>query len=160
MKQFSLLFLCLILFGACGQPTQINQETEAATGHQIKVGSVGFHVAYKIPNDSTARMQAFLQTHEKFMRETHHLDGDVEPLILTYAVFKAPELNNPLDPNSGETGNTLYGITEIYNGPEGAMAHMKLGQEREAMFAELVSLTNQYCVSGILGAPVIRAMQD
>jgi hypothetical protein len=37
---------------------------------------------------------------------------------------------------------------------------MKLGQEREAMFAELVSLTNQYCVSGILGAPVIRAMQD
>jgi len=27
------------------------------------------------------------------------------------------------------------------------------------MFSELVALTNEYCVSGILGAPVIRAMQ-
>jgi len=26
------------------------------------------------------------------------------------------------------------------------------------MFAELVKLTNEYCVSGILGAPIIRAM--
>jgi len=69
-------------------------------------------------------------------------------------------LNNPFDPNSGETGNTLYGLTEIYNGPEGVQAHMTLGQQREAMFAELVSLTNTYCVAGILGAPVIGAMLD
>lgn len=66
---------------------------------------------------------------------------------------------NPFDPNSGETGNTLYGLTEIYNGPEGVQAHMTLGQQREAMFAELVDLTNTYCVAGILGAPVIAAME-
>ena len=30
---------------------------------------------------------------------------------------------------------------------------------RESMFSELVALTNEYCVSGILGAPVIRAME-
>jgi hypothetical protein len=35
---------------------------------------------------------------------------------------------------------------------------MVLGQERAEMFAELVKLTNEYCVSGILGAPIIRAM--
>jgi len=105
-------------------------------------------------------MEVFLKTHQKFMRETHHVKGEVEPLVLTYAVLKAPELNNPLDPNSGETGNTLYGITEIYNGPEGAAAHMELGQQRQQMFSELVALTNQYCISGILGAPVIGAMFD
>jgi hypothetical protein len=125
---------------------------------KIKTGCVGFHVAFSIPNEAVSRMESFLETHEKFMRETHHIEGSIEPVILCYAVLKSPELNNPLDPSSGETGNTLYGITEIYNGPEGAGAHMELGQQREKMFSELVALTTEYCVSGILGAPVIRAM--
>ena len=125
----------------------------------IKNGCIGFHVAYVVPNNDTSRMDTFLETHETFMRETHHFDGDKEPIILCYAVLKSPELNNPLDPTSGETGNTLYGITEIYNGPEGAAAHMELGQQRKSMFAELVALTDKYCVSGIIGAPVFKAMQ-
>jgi len=103
-------------------------------------------------------METFLNTHESFMRETHHIDGDVEPIILCYAVMKSPEFNNPLDSTSGETGHTLYGITEIYKGPEGAQAHMQLGQQRTKMFTELINLTGQYCVSGILGAPVVRSM--
>ena len=125
----------------------------------IKTGCVGFHVAFKVPNNDSERMDSFLETHEKFMRETHFIDGDIEPVILCYAVFKSPEYNNPLDPKSGDTGNTLYGICEIYNGSEGAGAHMELGQQREAMFSELMALTAEYCVSGILGAPVIRSMQ-
>ena len=125
---------------------------------KIKTGCVGFHVAYKVPNNDTERMEAFLNTHESFMRETHHIDGGVEPIILCYAVMKSPEFNNPLDPTSGETGHTLYGITEIYNGPEGAQAHMQLGQQRAEMFTEIINLTGQYCVSGILGAPVVRSM--
>ena len=120
---------------------------------------MGFHVDFSVPKDAVKRMESFLETNEKFMRETHHIEGDVEPVILCYAVLKSPELNNPLDPSSGETGNTLYGITEIYNGPEGGAAHMELGQQREAMFSELVALTTDYCVSGILGVPIIRAMQ-
>lgn len=125
---------------------------------KIKTGCVGFHVAFKVPNSNTQRMETFLETHETFMRETHHIEGTVEPIILCYAVLKSPEFNNPLDPSSGETGHTLYGITEIYNGPEGAQAHMQLGQERAEMFSELIHLTGEYCVSGILGAPVIRSM--
>jgi hypothetical protein len=125
----------------------------------IQTGCVGFHVAFSIPKEAVQRMESFIETHEKFMRETHHFEGDVEPVILCYAILKSPELNNPLDPSSGETGNTLYGITEIYQGPEGAGAHMELGQQREEMFSELVALTTEYCVSGILGAPVIKAMQ-
>ena len=119
MKNIYLILVSILLITSCGQ--QPASETE----NKIKVGSVGFHVAFKVPNDSIQRMEVFLKTHQKFMRETHHVKGEVEPLVLTYAVLKAPELNNPLDPNSGETGNTLYGITEIYNGPEGAMAHME-----------------------------------
>ncbi len=118
MKNIYLALLSILLFSSCGQ------EPAAEIENKIKVGSVGFHIAFKVPNDSIQRMEVFLKTHQKFMRETHNVKGEVEPLVLTYAVLKAPELNNPLDPNSGETGNTLYGITEIYNGPEGAAAHM------------------------------------
>ena len=125
---------------------------------KIKTGCIGFHVAFKVPNNDTERMEIFLETHESFMRETHHIDGNIEPVILSYSVMKSPEYNNPLDPNSGETGFTLYGLTEIYNGPDGAQMHMKLGQEREAMFTELINLTGEYCVSGIIGAPIIKSM--
>lgn len=135
------------------------QEPASEIENKIKVGSLGFHVSFVVPNDATERMDQFITTHEQFMRETHHLSGDQEPIVLSYSVFKSPELNNPFDPNSGETGNTLYGLTEIYSGPEGVQAHMTLGQQREAMFAELVSLTNTYSVAGILGAPVIAAME-
>jgi hypothetical protein len=154
MRTIYLALICLFVLTSCEQPPT------SVEVNKIKTGSVGFHVAFKVPNDSINRMETFLETHQKFMRETHHIGGTVEPVILAYAVLKSPELNNPLDPNSGETGNTLYGITEIYNGPEGAMAHMELGQQREQMFSELVELTNKYCVAGILGAPVIRAMSD
>jgi hypothetical protein len=125
----------------------------------IKRGCLGFHVSFVVPNNATERMDQFIATHEQFMRETHHLAGDKEPVVLCYSVFKSPEFHNPFDPSSGETGNTLYGLTEIYNGPEGVEAHMVYGQQREAMFAELVSLTNTYCVAGILGASVIAAME-
>lgn len=125
---------------------------------KIKNGCIGFHVAFKLPNKDTSRMEKFLETHEAFMRETHYIEGSVEPVILCYAVLKSPEFNNPLDPNSGETGFTLYGLTEIYKGPEGAQMHMQLGQERSKMFTELVNLTSEYCVSGIIGAPVMRSM--
>jgi len=125
----------------------------------IKTGCVGFHISFSVPNNATERADDFFETHETFMRETHFIDGANEPIVLCYAVLKAPEFNNPLDPSSGETGNTLYGITEIYNGPEGAQAHMVLGQQREEMFTDLVDLTNKYCVAGILGAPLIRAMR-
>ena len=63
---------------------------------KIKNGCVGFHVAFVVPNSDTERMESFLKTHEEFMRETHHIDGDVEPVILCYAVLKSPELNDKL----------------------------------------------------------------
>tara|TARA_B100000900_G_scaffold338097_1_gene300148 strand:- start:777 stop:1157 length:381 start_codon:yes stop_codon:yes gene_type:complete len=125
---------------------------------KIKAGNVGFHIAFKVPNGDTERMELFFETHEAFMRETHYIEGTVEPIVLCYAVMKSPEFNDPLDSTSGETGHTLYGITEIYNGPEGAQMHMQLGQQRAAMFMELVDLTSKYCISGIIGAAVMRSM--
>ena len=57
----------------------------------IKRGNIGFHVSFVVPNDATERMDQFIATHEQFMRETHHLSGDQEPmfplLILIVLIF-------------------------------------------------------------------------
>ena len=47
----------------------------------IKRGNIGFHVSFVVPNDATERMDQFISTHEQFMRETHHLSGDQEPIM-------------------------------------------------------------------------------
>ena len=125
---------------------------------KIKTGCVGFHITFRVPNDDVAQIETFFEKHEDFMRETHHIEGTVEPVVLCYAVMRSPEFSNPLEPDLGETGHTLYGITEIYNGPEGAQMHMQLVQQRNELFGELINLTSKYCVGGILGAPVMRSM--
>ena len=84
MKNSYLILVSLFLFASCGQ--QPVGEIE----NKIKVGSLGFHVSFVVPNDATERMDQFIGTHEQFMRETHHLSGDQEPIVLSYSVFKSP----------------------------------------------------------------------
>ena len=85
MKNIYLVLLSILLFSSCGQ------EPAAEIENKIKVGSIGFHIAFKVPNDSIQRMEVFLKTHQKFMRETHHVKGEVEPLVLTYASSRSGE---------------------------------------------------------------------
>ena len=75
MKNIYLTLVSILLFASCGQE-QVNE-----IENNVKVGSVGFHIAFKVPNDSIQRMEVFLKTHQKFMRETHHVKGEVEPLV-------------------------------------------------------------------------------
>ena len=56
MKNIYLILVSILLITSCGQ--QPASETE----NKIKVGSVGFHVAFKVPNDSIQRMEVFLKT--------------------------------------------------------------------------------------------------
>ena len=46
----------------------------------------------------------FFEAHERFMREIHFTEGDIEPRVLAYYITKCPELKNPLNPDEGTTG--------------------------------------------------------
>ena len=37
---------------------------------KIKTGNVGFHIAFKVPNDDNDRMESFFETHESSF---HHI---------------------------------------------------------------------------------------
>ena len=125
---------------------------------EINKNCHAYHLAFRVPDGESSRLDEFFEAHEKFMHETHFADGDDEPRVLVYTITKYPELKNPLNPDEGTTGHTLFGLHEVYRGPEGCAAHMAAGQAREALFAEFVDIVQTYMVSGLLAAPVIRHM--
>ena len=70
------------------------------------------------------------------MEKTHHRTGD--KALLEYTVSKAPELNNPLDPNSGTTGNTCFILNEYYESNAGIADHFEQAQSSWQDFPALV----------------------
>ena len=63
------------------------------------------------PSDQVEEGDRIFRSHAPWMGAAHHRDGD--KALLTYNVSKAPELSNPMDPNSAPTGNTCYILNEI-----------------------------------------------
>ena len=75
------------------------------------------------PPDQVAEGDRIFKSHAPWMEKTHHRDGD--KALLEYTVSKAPELNNPLDPNSGTTGNTCFILNEYYESEAGVADHFE-----------------------------------
>ncbi len=89
------------------------------------------------------------------MKETHHRSGD--KALLSYNVSKAPELSNPMDPNSAPTGNTCFILTEIYETQAGVIDHLKLSASWPDFPA--VGKWMQKCkLTGVVAAPIINSL--
>ncbi len=57
----------------------------------------------------------------------HSRDGDTA--LLDYSISKGPELENPVDPNSSPTGDTIFVLDEFYESPAGVVEHWRLAVE-------------------------------
>ena len=93
------------------------------------------------------------QDHVGWMGRTHHQDG--EKALLNYNVSMAPELSNPMDPNSAPTGNTNFILTEVYESPAGVEDHFKQAQESWEIFPAFVNWLGE-CKSSVVPAAVIE----
>jgi hypothetical protein len=62
------------------------------------------------------------------MEETHHRDGELA--MLRYNIIKGPELENPIDPTSAPTGNTMFVLDEMYENQAGLDDHWKRAPEQ------------------------------
>lgn len=76
--------------------------------------------------DHVAEGDRLFRSHGPWIESTHHRTGD--KALLSYDVSKAPELKNPLDPNSGQTGNTCFILNEIYESEAGVADHFARAQ--------------------------------
>jgi hypothetical protein len=70
--------------------------------------------------DDVAEGDRIFASHGEWMKG-HPREGDVA--LLDYSISKAPELSNPLDPNSEPTGKTVFVLDEYYESPAGIARH-------------------------------------
>ena len=98
------------------------------------IGNPTIHMVWRVPAEKEGEIDAYWKEHEAWMQKSHSEgadggDGTDEkaPRLQEFYVAKGKELKNPLDPESGETGNFLYEMSETYFAGAGIAKHMELG---------------------------------
>lgn len=108
------------------------------------------------PPDQVEEGDRIFKSHAPWMESTHYRDGD--KALLTYNVSKAPELSNPMDPNSAPTGNTCFILSEIYETEAGVADHFQQAMENWKDFPSLVKWVEKCKVKGVAAAPIINSL--
>lgn len=106
------------------------------------------NIFYKVPADAKADVHQTLQDHANYMKATYVKGSDSVHPIHTYFT-EAPELNNPVDPNEGLTGFTVFTLNEIWNKLEDIQAHV--GRVLQAPHAERFGAAWKYANLSVMG---------
>ncbi len=96
------------------------------------------------------------QSHEPWMKGTHHRDGD--KALLSYGVSKAPELANPMDASSEPTGNTCFVLTEVYETEAGVADHFQQAESSWADFPAVGEWMGKCSVTGVATGRIINSL--
>ena len=91
-------------------------------------------------------------SHVGWMERTHHRSGS--KALLNYNVSWAPELSNPMDPQSAATGNTNFVLSEVYESMDGVEDHFTQAPESWDEFPAFVAWVGE-CKSTIVPAATI-----
>jgi hypothetical protein len=91
-----------------------------------QIGKIQFTVVFTANAEHVAEGDRLFQSHAEWMSRTHYRTGD--KALLSYNVSKAPEMKDPMDPNSGVTGRTHFVMTEVYESPAGLQDHWEQAQ--------------------------------
>jgi hypothetical protein len=90
------------------------------------------------------------------MAKTHHRDGP--KALLSYNFSKGPELENPLDPSSKETGNTRYVLDEIYESAAGIEDHWGQAQKSWNDFGAMVEMIASCNPQTLHAGPIAQSL--
>ncbi len=119
-------------------------------------GKIQLNFVIVAPPDQVAEGDRLFKTHGPWMKSTHHRKG--AKALLAYNVSKAPELTNPMDPDSKPTGNTVFVLSEIYETAAGVADHMQQAQESWKDFPAVVEWMGKCKVSGVPAAPIMNSL--
>ena len=108
------------------------------------------------PPDQVAEGDRIFKSHAPWMEKTHPRNGD--KALLQYTVSKAPELNNPMDPNSGTTGSTCFILNEYYESEAGVAAHFEQAMSNWQDFPAFVKWMERCKVTAVPAANVFNAL--
>lgn len=97
-----------------------------------------------------------MASHGSWMAESHHRDGD--KALLSYEFSIGPELSNPLDPSSKETGNTLFMLTEVYESAAGIQDHWQQASTNWGDFGRMVEWAKKCSPKTVHGNDITEAL--
>ena len=133
--------------GSCTTFTLLSDDVKSDV---TAVGQPSIHIVWRVPEADEAEIDAYWKSHETWMRGSHvmSLEGDDadKPRLTSFSINKGKELNNPMDPSSGFTGNVLYVMSETYAAPSGIASHMAKGGAEWSGMADLGPKHEKYGV--------------
>ena len=89
-------------------------------------GKSNICIMWVVGPDNVAEGDRIFESHARWMTG-HPREGD--EALLSYRISKGPQLEDPTDPNSPPTGNTVFVLYEIYETPAGVANHWKMALE-------------------------------
>lgn len=119
---------------------------------KIEKGHPVVNMTWKVPKSKEEEMDAFWESHEKWMRSSHAKSFDRTsdskvPRLINYWVAKGPELVDPFDSSKGETGNVIYTESETYQDDDGIDKHVALAKESwKEGWEKLLNYNRDYAV--------------
>lgn len=119
-------------------------------------GNAQFTNIMIVPPDLVDEAERIFESHAAWMEETHHRDG--EKALLRYNVARAPELSDPMDPESGSTGNTMFILTEVYETEAGIADHFAQADESWDDFGATQELMAKCRIVGAPSAEIIHSL--
>lgn len=133
--------------------TVANGERRLVMSHR---GKAQFTNIMIVPQELVAEAERIFESHAQWMEETHHRDGD--KALLRYNVARAPKPSDPMDPESGSTGNTMYIMMEVYQTEEGIADHFAQADESWDDFGAANELMAKCRVVGAPSAEIIHSL--
>ncbi len=121
-----------------------------------RTNNIQFIMTFSAPAEHVAEGDRIFNSHAKWMERTHYKDGD--KALLIYDVSKAPEMADPMDPDSRPTGNTIFAICEVYKSPAGLQDHWQQAQDNWEDFGALNEWMENCELTMVNGAKVLHSL--
>ncbi len=119
-------------------------------------GNIQFNMIFTVPSELVSEGDRIFESHAKWMARTHHREGD--KALLVYDLSKAPEMKDPMDPNSVPTGNTHFLLCEVYESPAGLMDHWQQAENSWEDFEALKAWMMKGKFLLVNGAKIVHSL--
>lgn len=108
------------------------------------------------PPDQVEEGDRLFRSHASWMEATHYREGD--KALVSYNVSRAPELSNPMDPNSAPTGDVCFVLTEVYDTEAGVADHFQQAAANWGDFPALGKWLEKCRLTAVPAAPILHSL--
>ncbi len=120
-----------------------------------EIGKTNIVAMWTVGAEQASEGDRIFESHAAWMKG-HPRQGDTA--LLSYKISRGPELENPMDPNSAPTGNTIFVLNEIYETPAGVDEHWRLAREGWQDLPAFLDWSGRVKVSTLHRGVVVQAL--